>query len=616
MVRQVQVARAVLVVVLERLVLLARVDLPVPAARAVRKGAASTVSGPSGPSGPGGPTGPGGLTQIINANTTLYIATTGNDTTGDGSNGNPWATIAKALSYLGNYWIPSTVTVAICVKDGTYSQSSTIVPTHPCGSQIQIVGQNYYAKSITSVQSTSGSAGAYSIVVNINSVANIAVNDYITIQEATGGTYPRMMVGVHKITNVDAGNSRITFLSCNRSTLLPSGAVTASVNILKTIISCTTCHGIQVNANKLGWVNTIVFVGDGTAGYMGYYAMGGGSITFGNLACASHFSDGFYCEFGGSLIAGNTYSSGNTNLGYGAVGGVLNIATITASGNAGTGVYIDEYGFGYCSFSSKSVGNGGSGYAINGPGMLSGYLSMAYGNVGHGWQANGGGYIYAPNSYSTYNNGWGYVANTGGVIQCGSASSTNNNGWGYYADTYGIVQTGGATGGSNSAGDFYPPADQQGATWGFNSSTGLFIDTRPPVGSVIAWLKSYTNTPALPTGWVECDGQTLSDAGSVYNGQVIPNLNASGGGAQRFLRGATASGGTGGEDTHALSVAELAAHSHTFNVYGVTNAGSYQAGAVLPNTLLASPSTSTVGSGTAHENRPPYYEVVWIMRVK
>jgi len=49
--------------------------------------------------------------------------------------------------------------------------------------------------------------------------------------------------------------------------------------------------------------------------------------------------------------------------------------------------------------------------------------------------------------------------------------------------------------------------------------------SRSPIGSVISWLKNYTNTPSLPTGWVECNGQTLSDVGSVYNGQIIPNLN-------------------------------------------------------------------------------------------
>jgi hypothetical protein len=63
----------------------------------------------------------------------------------------------------------------------------------------------------------------------------------------------------------------------------------------------------------------------------------------------------------------------------------------------------------------------------------------------------------------------------------------------------------------------------------------------PPVGSVLAWLKSYTNTPVLNAGWVECAGQTLSDSGSVYNGQVIPNLN----GNSNFLKGDTTSGTNG-----------------------------------------------------------------------
>lgn len=32
-------------------------------------------------------------------------------------------------------------------------------------------------------------------------------------------------------------------------------------------------------------------------------------------------------------------------------------------------------------------------------------------------------------------------------------------------------------------------------------------------------------TPSLPTGWVECTGQTISDADSPINGKVVPNLN-------------------------------------------------------------------------------------------
>jgi len=75
-----------------------------------------------------------------------------------------------------------------------------------------------------------------------------------------------------------------------------------------------------------------------------------------------------------------------------------------------------------------------------------------------------------------------------------------------------------------------------------------------PVGVTVALLKSLTGCPALPTEFVECNGQTLTDADSPFNSVVIPDLNAynggSPGGVQRFLRGKTTSGGTGGADDH------------------------------------------------------------------
>ena len=147
-----------------------------------------------------------------------------------------------------------------------------------------------------------------------------------------------------------------------------------------------------------------------------------------------------------------------------------------------------------------------------------------------------------------------------------------------------------------------------------------------PIGSVIAWLKSYTNTPqTLPAGWVECDGATLSDADSVYNGQVIPDLN----GGNRFLRGDATSGGTGGATT--------SSHQHDTpfitddddfligidtNDFGQTDAGSTPGtnytnntwGQVVEHTPADPQMIKTKASAPAII--PPYYNVVWIMRIK
>lgn len=118
------------------------------------------------------------------------------------------------------------------------------------------------------------------------------------------------------------------------------------------------------------------------------------------------------------------------------------------------------------------------------------------------------------------------------------------------------------------------------------------------VGSVVAWAKSFTGTPALPSEYVECNGQTLSDAQSVFNGQVIPNLNASGGGTQRWLRGSSTSGATGGTETH----------THT---RGASNINGFIASdldpTLFPGCMMAMATANHLST---------YYEVVWTLRVK
>ena len=124
-----------------------------------------------------------------------------------------------------------------------------------------------------------------------------------------------------------------------------------------------------------------------------------------------------------------------------------------------------------------------------------------------------------------------------------------------------------------------------------------------PVGSIIAWHKSYTNTPALLSGWVECNGQTLSDAESVYNGQIIPDLNSAvdTGLKGRFLRGHTTSGLTEAD--------AYRAHDHSG---GVTDAGGSSASSGVGNRVTI----TNTGSSGGSETRPYNFSVVWIIRIK
>ena len=109
-----------------------------------------------------------------------------------------------------------------------------------------------------------------------------------------------------------------------------------------------------------------------------------------------------------------------------------------------------------------------------------------------------------------------------------------------------------------------------------------------PVGTVVAWLKNQTNTPALPPEWVECNGQILSLAGSPYHGTTIPNLNGVGEEPRRFLRGSSQSGTTGGSEEHRHAP------------FLVNRSGQR---------------TVNVSARNAATHLPPFYDVVWIMKV-
>ena len=116
-----------------------------------------------------------------------------------------------------------------------------------------------------------------------------------------------------------------------------------------------------------------------------------------------------------------------------------------------------------------------------------------------------------------------------------------------------------------------------------------------PIGGVVAWLKSFTGTPSLPGNFVECNGQVLSDAQSVYHGKTIPNLNGYITGNKRFLRGSTTSGTVGGDDSH----------NHEQLYYDV----GFSLGLVYYKTIRSQYTYTS-------SNLPKYYEVVYILRVK
>ena len=130
-----------------------------------------------------------------------------------------------------------------------------------------------------------------------------------------------------------------------------------------------------------------------------------------------------------------------------------------------------------------------------------------------------------------------------------------------------------------------------------------------PIGGIIPWSGSAT---AVPDGWALCNGQTA-------NGRTTPNL------CDRFVVGA---GGeyqpraTGGAKEVTLTVEQIPAHTHDYKFTGADLSLSWDDDNYFycqKNEYSNNKNTKTTesrGGNQPHENRPPFYALCYIMRVR
>ena len=111
----------------------------------------------------------GASSNVITTPVTLYVATTGNDTTGQGTLAAPWATPQRAMQYLSDYTIEQGVAVTVSVADGTYTFTSPLYLNHPNGNQITINGGSTSGARPTTSLNGGGVRG--------NTGATLAAND-------------------------------------------------------------------------------------------------------------------------------------------------------------------------------------------------------------------------------------------------------------------------------------------------------------------------------------------------------------------------------------------------------------------------------------------------------
>jgi hypothetical protein len=260
----------------------------------------------------------GGGGTVISTNTTITVKLSGGDFT----------TLQAAWDSLANTFINPGVVLTIQLDDGTWVCGAEInLYKHPQGDRINIVGTTTYTFNVTSVQSATEAApttiranstpvslgavvraqqyllpfikcttagttaaadpGSWSmtegatktdgtaiwttippriiLILNVSSVANTAVGDYVGFKTPSGGTNPNFGVGAAKITNVDSGNTRITVEIYNVAgapgNLTPSGAVTLAAVGFKTILDFYTAPAGIICESDLGLIDKLAIVG-------------------------------------------------------------------------------------------------------------------------------------------------------------------------------------------------------------------------------------------------------------------------------------------------------------------------------------------------------------------
>ncbi len=140
-----------------------------------------------------------------------------------------------------------------------------------------------------------------------------------------------------------------------------------------------------------------------------------------------------------------------------------------------------------------------------------------------------------------------------------------------------------------------------------------------PIGGVIMYSGGSSNFDENGRGKADTDVYLYGLCnGNTYNDIASPDLR------DKFVVGAGRQytlGATGGLSAVPLAVKDLPAHSHTYTdqmVYG-KNSKDADAGSKDTNfegvTSTLSKTTGNTGLGHAHENRPPFYSLYYIIKV-
>ncbi|MGH6888000.1 MAG: hypothetical protein ACREHF_02185 [Rhizomicrobium sp.] len=284
----------------------------------------------------------------------------------------------------------------------------TIFP--PVGGSLYISGCAHTNYSATSVVSSSGSAGAWTVTLQLSSsVSGItADNDYVIITGASGGTNPTRLVGVWPVTAVNTGSNQIAITTTNHAAAAPSGSVTATVADIQSVLAFTGVNGIDVWAGAaVVNLQNVVLVGNKTANTNGLDVEDNGRAYINNDFGVYGFGGaGVYATLSSEINSSATVASSGNGIGFHALSNsVISLGgSCIASGNTTYGVTADNVSKLACATGNIS-GNGSDGARASTFSYIDISGSGGFQNDNGGWGANSGVDLGLINTTSTTQSG-------------------------------------------------------------------------------------------------------------------------------------------------------------------------------------------------------------------
>ena len=268
-----------------------------------------------------------GLKKLI-VDLDLYVTENHPDKPVDGLG---FPAIQNALDHLTNIFIPPERMATIYVQAGEHIIATPILVTHPQSNRIRIIGEVGITHNIISANQPTGGPSNYSIVLTLDSAADIEVGDIVLIPNALG-TWPENTTingGCH-VTTVAGNNITIQVVFNGTYT---NFAITGGIVIpLKTRLKCAPdIIALGIYGSGLLLLRNFAIISDPAAQGLTAIHCGIATVIALDTISVDYFSDIGIETARHSYVHGNRISVLKCGVGFYSVDTIMNLVDSIAS---------------------------------------------------------------------------------------------------------------------------------------------------------------------------------------------------------------------------------------------------------------------------------------------